>query len=367
MENFISNSSGKVSQESGEVQRNIALLFNAALSEESADLICNLQRTLSDDIDFTFIAVSEGFESPSLQKLKQFGLEILFVPPSPSEIRKKLCDLKIEVVHTVDTDCDHLASSVVGSAAVKWIRTLAQNEKSEKSGWFNFFSGKRKEKAAAVVARNSDLFASIKSEEVLSRHVVISNATAWQNDEVDRLPNIKKSEVRIYWYGEVAEKNLDIFLRALTLVSTTRPKFKLVVCGQSNLLEKIKIQAPVEWKLDTRLSDVAEDFLCDELRASQIYLNFSDKKGVSLRLLQAMRAGLAVISADSILPEDFVSEKNVLYFNKNDVLSVSLVLTRLYDDPSLISRLGAAAKDLFAQKFSFDQVIDKYRTLYRMV
>lgn len=98
------------------------------------------------------------------------------------------------------------------------------------------------------------------------------------------------------------------------------------------------------WLLPEALSEL--------LRTSNIYVLPSHSEGLPLALLDAMAHGLApVVSPVGSIPEVIQHERNGLIVLPGDHDNLRTALQRLLDDPGLTSRLGAAARRTWEERY----------------
>ena len=101
------------------------------------------------------------------------------------------------------------------------------------------------------------------------------------------------------------------------------------------------------------------------LRASDVYSLTSPSEGFSCALLEAMSAGLpSVVSdipANRQLVEDGVHGLAVPW---NDGQAIGAAFLRLFHDPQLRARMGAAARNRVVETYSTDRVVERYEQLF---
>jgi glycosyltransferase involved in cell wall biosynthesis len=104
------------------------------------------------------------------------------------------------------------------------------------------------------------------------------------------------------------------------------------------------------------------------MAAADVFLNTSLHEGMSGAVLEAMAAGLPVIASAVAGNCALVRDGgNGLLFPLDDPQALIAVAVRLSTDQSLRSRLGAAGKQIAAEKFSAEQEIENHQHLYRML
>lgn len=112
-------------------------------------------------------------------------------------------------------------------------------------------------------------------------------------------------------------------------------------------------------------SDVPE-----QLAQASIFVLLSRWEGLPLTILEAMRAGLAVVASDVGGVKEAVQHGLNGLLVQNNAAEVRAVLQQLLDDPQLVKQLGEAGRKKFEQEFTFQrmmqQTIDVYQQLHEI-
>ena len=91
-------------------------------------------------------------------------------------------------------------------------------------------------------------------------------------------------------------------------------------------------------------------------------------EGLPLALLEAMRAGRAVVAtAVGSVPDAVVEGRTGLVVPVDDPAALTAALRKLRDDPGLRSRLGAAARDLVCRRFTPAAMAAAYEDVYEEI
>jgi len=176
----------------------------------------------------------------------------------------------------------------------------------------------------------------------------------------------------------VAVGNLDrrkghaVLLRALRRMEAEgqRQPWRLVIAGgrggdQRPVLESLAAEAGHTGRL--HLLAQRED-VPDLLAAADIFAMPSLWEGLPLALLEAMLAGKAIVaSATSGIPEAIETEVHGLLVPPGDEAALARALGRLFAEPDLRRRLGAAASGRGRAQFTIGVMVDAYERLYRGV
>jgi len=162
---------------------------------------------------------------------------------------------------------------------------------------------------------------------------------------------------------EPPEKDHGTLLKVLARLSDLEWQLDLVGDGPlRHALEKMVSRLNLDGKVrfwGTR-TDVAEI-----LSQVQLFVLISKTEGFPISILEAMRAGLPIIASHvGGIPESVHDSINgfLVPLNQPDVLYDRLQL--LLTDHELRKQMGAASRRLYAQHFTFDQMLEKTAKLY---
>jgi len=166
----------------------------------------------------------------------------------------------------------------------------------------------------------------------------------------------------------IAYKGHRDLIDALGLVKDSLPKpWRLLAIGRDEGLgEGLKRRAEV-LAIASNVMWLGEQAAAEGLLAAgDIFVLPSHEEGFSNALLEAMAAELAVIATavggnlDAVVD----GESGILVRPRNP-RALAAALIRLANDPALRRRLGEAARQRIAQRFSLEQCVVRYEKLYR--
>jgi glycosyltransferase involved in cell wall biosynthesis len=164
---------------------------------------------------------------------------------------------------------------------------------------------------------------------------------------------------RLVFVGRLAvQKNVPRLLGALSRVSAP---VELTIVGDGELREELTALAHrlgVPARFVGRLSGQP---LLDELAKAEVFVSSSDKEGMPLSMMEAMAAGLPVVSTDVGGSRELVGEAGLLVEPSEAALAAGI--DRLCTDPDLRYRLARAGHDR-AQQFTWDQAAQRVETVY---
>ncbi len=107
------------------------------------------------------------------------------------------------------------------------------------------------------------------------------------------------------------------------------------------------------------------DSVDELLEAADVFVLPSLAEGMSLSMLEAMAAGLPVVASDISANRDLVTDAETgLLAAVGDADALAAAVTRLFDEPELASRLGAAARQSVAGRYSIDTTMDEHLKLF---
>ena len=124
---------------------------------------------------------------------------------------------------------------------------------------------------------------------------------------------------------------------------------------------------------DLGLADRVEfSGLCNDvparLAASDVFVLTSDWEGLPLSILEAMRAGLPVVSSDvGGVSESVTDEVTGFLIPKGDKTTLANRLMRLLSDASLRRKMGLAGRAAYEREFSFEVMFQRTKKVYEDV
>jgi len=141
------------------------------------------------------------------------------------------------------------------------------------------------------------------------------------------------------------QKGFDLLLEAFAAVAPKHPDWTLDIFGRGTQRELLE-QSLVDLGLGGRVRiNVPTDRLGERMRDASVFVLSSRYEGFPIVLLEAMAAGLAVVSFDCQTgPNEIVTDgTSGVLVPPEDVSALAAALDRVMDDESLRRRLAAAA------------------------
>lgn len=162
-----------------------------------------------------------------------------------------------------------------------------------------------------------------------------------------------------------AIKNHDMMVRAFARVAARYPNARLLLVGDGpqrsaieSLIAELNLRSKVE--LTGFRSDVAE-----LLMSADVFLMSSRYEGISIALLEAMRAGLPTVATQvGGIPETVLPQRTGLLVPSEDIDGFAEAMRSLAASPGLRRQYGDAARALQLREFSSDAMLARYAALY---
>jgi glycosyltransferase involved in cell wall biosynthesis len=162
-----------------------------------------------------------------------------------------------------------------------------------------------------------------------------------------------------------AIKNHELMIQAFAKVAAQFPTAKLMLVGDGPhrapleaLVDTLGLESKVE--LTGFRSDVAH-----LLTQADVFLMSSRYEGVSIALLEAMRAGLpAVATRVGGIPETVIPDQTGLLVASEDTEGFAAAMSALAASPELRRQFGTAAREFQRREFSSSAMLERYGALY---
>lgn len=222
-------------------------------------------------------------------------------------------------------------------------------------------------RAALVMALSETWRATLAQISPRARIEVLTNAVPLPALEDRR--RLEGCPPTLLFFGEIApHKGVFELARAFAGITGTFPKLKLVYAGTGRAMEEVR-RLPAKLRLEDRIE--CTGWLESQrkravLARATIFVLPSYVEGMPMALLEAMSWGLPVI-ATSVggVPEVITHEANGLLVAPGDVAALADAISRLMGDSALRERLGSAARETIATRFSLDTAFGRLLEIYR--
>ncbi|HJZ56204.1 MAG TPA: glycosyltransferase, partial [Gemmataceae bacterium] len=143
------------------------------------------------------------------------------------------------------------------------------------------------------------------------------------------------------------------------------PGVELLLVGDGPLRAKLE-QLAVELRVTDRVRFLGiQSDIPDLMRAADVFALTSLSEAASLTLLEAMASGLpVVVTAVGGNPEIVRHEGEGLLVPRGDAAACAEAFRRLFREPELAARLGAAGRTRVRERYRLDRTVEQYYRLY---
>ena len=164
-------------------------------------------------------------------------------------------------------------------------------------------------------------------------------------------------------------KGCDTVLKAMAALHQKHPEWRLVLCGSGDMegLGALIRENGLTEVVDTPgwVTGKEKEVYFSHAFA---YILASRKEGLPISILEAMSAGLPVITTPvGSIPEILKDRHNALFFLPGDDRALLEAMRLLIEDPALGERLAACAQNTVRKELSLDQFVRKLDSLYHAV
>ncbi len=362
-------------------EKNLGLIFTRAIS------LLDWQRlgTLSKEIK-PYVELSKYFKKIYFftygindQSFKRFLPENVEIKSRPKFIPSFLYVFLMPLVHkNTFKKIEYLKTNQMdGSLAGVLAKKLFKSKLILRCGyeWLRYLEASRssywKRKIAYLIEKiaykNADKISvtSVEASDFIKKRFMVSDARIniignyVDTDKFSPMP-IDKDAKRVIFVGRLEKiKNLFNVIEALSGLS-----LHLVLIGEGNLREKLESHARLHKVEVEFLGNISQDSLPKELNKSSLFILASFSEGNPKVLLEAMSTGLPCIGADVSGIQNIIRNGSNGILSKTDALSLHVALEKLSSDESLRIKLGAEARKLMIEQYSFEKIFQKELFLY---
>ena len=162
------------------------------------------------------------------------------------------------------------------------------------------------------------------------------------------------------------QKSQDVMLRGMAVALKRVPNATLLVAGEGALREPL-LALHAELGLGERVRFLGPRLDVAELmRACDLFVLSSSREGLSVTLLEAMRASRATLAtAIGGNPEAVADGVNGRIVPGGDPDAFGAALAELLGDPAALARLGAAGRARWEERFTAERMVRRTEELYR--
>jgi len=171
---------------------------------------------------------------------------------------------------------------------------------------------------------------------------------------------------RLVSVGRLASvKAYDVLLRAFAQVSHNRPRLRLTLVGDGP--ERVGLERLAERLCVSSSVDFVgfRDDVADLLAQQDMFVLSSQHEGISIAILEAMRAGLPVVATRvGGVPDTVVDGVTGVLVPPDDPTRLAATIDRLLECPSGLRAIGAAGRAVQQRHFSLARMREQYLELY---
>lgn len=187
----------------------------------------------------------------------------------------------------------------------------------------------------------------------------------------------ERSVTRCVAAGRLVRKKAPLStLEAFSLAAERRPDLRLQLIGSGPLTSDVQrfVQSHSLEDVVDRAGSRPHDFVLDAIRSAMCFVQHSvtdprtgDQEGMPVAILEAMAASTPVLATRHAgIPEAISDGENGLLVDEGDVAAMADRLVTLADDAALRQRLGEAARQTVAARFTVETQIRRLREELRV-
>jgi len=206
--------------------------------------------------------------------------------------------------------------------------------------------------------------------QVISNPIDISAFTPVSDERRKKLKEHFQLSDRVALYtGRLApEKNIDVIIRAITLVKKTVPEVNFAVTGHGSAresLEKLVKELHLEKQVKFLGTLHRKEFI-KIYQAADIFAIASTAETQSISLMQAMAVGLPVVGVRWLALGEYITEKNGFLVKVGDHKTLAKKIIFLLRHPEKRKALGRGGIKT-VKNFSIPKVADQWEEVYKKV
>jgi glycosyltransferase involved in cell wall biosynthesis len=160
------------------------------------------------------------------------------------------------------------------------------------------------------------------------------------------------------------EKNVGKLIVAFAQIADLYPSVKLVIVGDGVGMKPLKMLTERIGLYDKVVFTGNLDHPESIMPAFEIFALSSDTEQMPISVIEAMAAGLPVVSTDVGDVAQMVSRQNAPYVQELSAGALARNLSALLDKPEAAKRIGAANQAKAKRDFTLEGMIDRYDALF---
>lgn len=193
-------------------------------------------------------------------------------------------------------------------------------------------------------------------------------------DEVYSLPQPslkgrgEERQNRIISVGRLyPQKNQKMMIQAFAKIADDFPEWQLVIYGEGPLRESLVLIVESLEMQDRVLLPGRTEHVIEELRKSKIFCMSSNYEGMSNSMIEAICAGLPIISTKVSGTEDLIKDgENGILIDIGDEKSMSRVMKRLIEDENMMNKMSHNSSNL-GKCFRLETIVDQWENVINRI
>lgn len=163
-------------------------------------------------------------------------------------------------------------------------------------------------------------------------------------------------------------KSFDVLIEAFARVAARAPRARLLIAGDGPLHDALAALAAARGVADRVRWLGARFDVSDLVEAADLYVVSSQREGLSLSILEALRGGRAAVVTDAGGNAEAVRDGvNGRVVPVHDPAALAAAILDLLADPARRERFGAAARAAWARGYGAERMVRETEALYRAV
>jgi len=168
----------------------------------------------------------------------------------------------------------------------------------------------------------------------------------------------------LLWVGFPAEfKHIDLLLDVYRLVQAARPEARLVLAGDFSTRPHFVERATAADVIFA--GRVPHEQLPAYYQIARVYVHSSRYEGVARVLMEALAAGIPVVSTDHLGADEVVRDGETGRLTPHTAQALSAAVLELLDDPARAQAMGAAGQRDVLERFDYERQVDRVVETYR--
>lgn len=152
--------------------------------------------------------------------------------------------------------------------------------------------------------------------------------------------NISDDDLLVVSVGELqSRKNHQVIIKAIAQIKN--PKIKYIICGRGELLDKLE-KLCVDLKIEKQVQFLGHRYdIAEILHVADIFAHPSQREGLGIAAIEAMAAGLPLVTSNIQGIKDYViNGENGYSYTPYDVVGYADAISKLIEDVELRKRIG---------------------------